>query len=180
EDAREAAERALELIQVRERTDLISFEIGLKARHLLCRLAIKDIANRKSSAKGVAAEATDKVDAAMALTRHWRLRGQTELTRLVLDIFSFGCRIYETSHPHFLAEFLTECLSPDLLGEAIQPDSGTLDAAQAAIWGVVSNLQLDGFRFVATPHFEPFLADIQELRKIEERLKQLRCSSCAI
>ncbi|MEI9998963.1 MAG: hypothetical protein WDO13_07230 [Verrucomicrobiota bacterium] len=93
------------------------------------------------------------------------------------DIFRFGCRIYESCQPHSLAEFLTGCLAPDLFGEAIPPDQETLDAARAAIWGVLGNLQLDGFGFVATPHFQPFLADIQALGKVEERLNQLRDSS---
>ncbi len=174
EDVRSAAHKALALVQSSERIDLVSAEVGLKVRHLLCRLAVREIANRKPLSKVVVSEATDAVDEAMALIRHWKFQGQAELTKLALETFRFGCRIYENSQPHFLAEFLTECLAPGLFGATILPDQEALDSAQAAIWSALDNLQLDGFQFVATPRFEPFLSDIQELRKVEERLKQLR------
>ncbi len=174
EGARSAAHKALALIKSSERTNVLSAEAGLKARHVLCRLAVKSILNKRPLSKVVMTEATDAVEEALALTRHWKFGGATGLAPLVREIFRFGCRIYENSLPHFLAEFLMEGLAPEAFDEAIFRDPETLDAAQAAIWGVMANLQIDGFQFVATPRFEPFLSDIQELRKVEERLHQLR------
>jgi hypothetical protein len=173
EEIRCAVRKALALVQSSERIDVVSAEIGLKGRHLLCRLAVRDITDRKPISNPVASETTDAIDKAMALVRHWKFQGQTELTKLALEIFRFGCRIYESSQPHFLAEFITECLTLELFGEAILPDRETLDTARAAIWGVLGNLQLDGFGSFSTPRFEIFLSDIQELRKVEERLNQL-------
>jgi tetratricopeptide (TPR) repeat protein len=174
ETIRSAARKALALVLPSERLDLVSAEIGSKGRHLLCRLAVRDIAGKRPLSKPSASEATDAVDETLALVRHWKLQGQGKLPTLALEIFRFGCRLYENSQPHFLAEFLTECLAPELFGEAILPDQETLDAAHAAIWGALGNLQLDGFHLISTSQFEPFLADIQELREVEERLNQLR------
>ena len=174
EGARFAARQALALVQASERIDLVSAEIGLKARHLLCGLAVSDIAGKKALSKDEVSVATDAVDEAMALLRHWKFQGESELTKLTLEIFRFGCRVYESCQPHFLAEFLTECLEPELFGKAIPLQREILDAAQAAIWGAAGNLQPGGFGFFSTSHFEPFLSEIEDLRKVEEKLNQLR------
>ena len=174
EDVRAAARKAITLVQFSEPADVISAEIGLKARHILCRLAVREISDGKPLSKAMVSEATDAVDEVMALIRFWKFSGQAHLTKLALETFRFGCRIYENSQPHFLAEFLTECMAPELFGATIRPDQETLDATQAAIWSALTNLQPDGFRFVSTPSFEPFLADIQKFRKVEEQLQRLR------
>lgn len=171
---RSAIHKTLVLVKSSELTDIVSAEIGLKTRHVLCRLAARDIMDKKPLSRIMIAEATDAVDETMILARHWKFQGQTEFAKLARDIFRFGCRIYESAQPHFLAEFLMEYLSPETFYEAILPDQETLNMAHAAIWGVLNNLHLDGFQFITTSRFEPFLSDIQELQKVEERLKQLR------
>ncbi len=157
-----------------EPTDLVSAEVGLKARHLLCRLAVKDIVNKKSLPKDAIAEAADAVDEALYLARQWKFLDRADLAKPTREIFRFGCRIYESSQPYFLAEFLMECLAPEAFDGAIVSDEDTFDAARAAIWSALGNLQPDGFQFIATSDFGPFLADIRELRKVEERLEELR------
>jgi tetratricopeptide (TPR) repeat protein len=173
EDLRSAARQALVHVQDTEQTDIISAEIGLKARHLLCRMAVRDLVDDKILSDDAVAEATDAVDESMALVRRWKSQAPDGLRQLALGIFRFGCRIYESSQPHFLAEFLMECLSPELFGEAIPPDQETLDAARATIWSSLAKLQPEGFRFVATPEFATFLSEVRDLRKIEDRLRQL-------
>jgi hypothetical protein len=169
-----AAHKALALVEFSEKTDAVSAEVSLKVRHLLCRLVVKDIADQKPLSNPVIEEATDAVEEALALARIWKLRGETGFDKLAREIFRFGCRIYENGQPHFLGEFLMECLSPEGFDAAWLLDEETAGAAQAAIWEALGKLQLEGFRLVATPHFESFLSNIQELRRVEERLKQVR------
>ncbi len=175
EDARSSANKALALVRYSEQTDIVAAEMGLKARHALCRLAVREMVSKKALSKTAIAEATDSVDEALALARHWHFfQKRNDLVELTREIFRFGCRIYENGQPHFLAEFLMEGLAPETFGGAIPPNQEIFDAVQAAIWSVVAKLQLDGFQFVATSAFEPFLSDLQELRLVEERLEQIR------
>lgn len=175
ESARSAAHRTLDLIGFSEKKEIASAEIGLKARHSLCRLATRDILNKKTLPRNILAEATDAADSAMVLARHWHGRGPGNFVKLVREIFRFGCRIYATGQAHFLAEFLMESLAAETFEAPFLLDRETFDAAQASIWSALEKLQPDdGFQFIAAPHFESFLWDIQELRKAEQRLKQLR------
>ncbi len=171
EGARAAAGKALSLVRSCERTDLLSAEVGLKTRHLLCRVAVKDLAGHHEL---FLSEATTAVDEAMALARHWTFRDRADLDRLAQEIFRFGCLIYEKHQPQLLPRFLAECLAPELFGKTICPGRETLDAAEAALWSILTKLQPDGFQFLATPQRAPFLAGIHELKMLEDRIKQLR------
>ncbi len=115
---RSAAHQALALVKPSEGSDRVALEVGLKARHLLCRLAVRDIAEEKPLSRATLAEATDAVEEALALVRSWKLPEDAALARLARGIFRFGCRIYESAQPHFLAEFLMEYLSPEEFGAA--------------------------------------------------------------
>ena len=56
----------------------------------------------------------------------------------------------------------------------ISLDEETVASAQAGIWTAFEHLQMDGFSFVGTQRFEPFLGDIQELKRVEERLRSMQ------
>ena len=172
--ARSAANKALALVKKSERDDAVFAEMGLKARHALCRLAVQEVSDKKAMVDETLAEATDAVDEGLALAEHWKFQEQGDFARLAREIFRFGCRIHENREPHFLAEYLMEGLALERFGGAVPLDEATCDGVQAAIWSALDNLQVEGFQFVATPQLEPFLADIEALRKAEERLKALR------
>jgi hypothetical protein len=175
EGARSAARHALELIQLSEKKEIASAEVGLKARHGLCRLAARVLLSKKNLPQNCLAEAAEAADGAMILARHWQARGTLSFVKLAREIFRFGCRIYATGQPHFLAEFLLESLVAETHEAPFLLDQETFEAAQAAIWSALEKLQFDdGFQFVAAPHFQSFLSDVVELRKVEERLQQLR------
>jgi hypothetical protein len=180
DEARLVARRTLELAASFERTDRVMAEAALKARHVLCRLVARDLLDGKSVTQERAAEVTDAVDEATVLVRHWQSREPGHFGNLARAIFRLGCRIYAHSQPHFLAEFLVECLDSKMFCGPAVLDQETFDAARAAIWTVLENLQVDGFHFVATPRFEPFLADIRLLREVEERLGRLRLGGVSV
>lgn len=113
--ARDAARQTIALIAEREWEEASAAEAGLKARHVLCRT----IARRLSSpAPGDATmfedvhEATDLVDDALSLVRHWEQRGRTHFRSLASDLFRFGARVYGRYQPHFLSEFIHENMDP--------------------------------------------------------------------
>ncbi len=54
-----------------------------------------------------------------------------------------------------------------------------IDSAHAAIWAAFEKLQVEGFEKIGTPQLDPLLSDLQELRKVEEWLKQLRVPEAA-
>lgn len=174
EGIRAAAHQALRLTGPRERTDLLMAEMGLKTRHVVCRLALKTIAEKKPLSPAVIAETTDAVDEAMTLARHWNAPSRATLAQPVRDLFRFGCRIYAESQPHFLAEFLMETLSATTSGRVVFVDEEIFQAAQTSIWSALAKFQFEGFHYISTPRFEPFLAEIEELRQAEDRLKQFR------
>jgi hypothetical protein len=54
--------------------------------------------------------ATDAVEDALILARHWQERGENRFQELALELVHFGARAYRLFQPQFLAEFLTEML----------------------------------------------------------------------
>jgi len=124
-----------------------------------------------SCRQGAYKEAIDAVSETILLARQWRLQGRVDFEGIVREVFRFGCRIHEASSPRIMAEFLEGCFAAGKSNDGISLDQETFAAAQASIWSVLGHLQSDGFRWVGTPAFDPFLAGIQELRKAEERLK---------
>jgi len=171
EEALAAARTALAMAKPMERTDAIAAETALRARHAFCRTAVKSMVEGRTLGSDLIAEAVNTVDEAMSVAAHWKLQGHANPERLARDIFRLGCRIYERDKPHFLAEFLLKGLDPEQCGFSL--DSEALAAAQRAIWSALDDLQVNGFRFVATPDFDSFMADVRRLREVEERLQQL-------
>jgi len=113
--ARAAAARVLGLVDGLEDQDLSAAEVGLHARHALCRT----YAGRLDSMGGTADtmpedvhEATDAVDEGLALVRQWEQKGVTRFRRIAADLFLFGARVYLRYQPQFLEEFMNENLDP--------------------------------------------------------------------
>jgi hypothetical protein len=109
--AREAALRAIALVSSLEASDADSAEVGLKARHVLCRtLAARLPLTRPAGASmpDDVHEATDLADDGLALVRTWEREGVTRFRRLACDLFRFGARVYRAYQPQFLKEFIYE------------------------------------------------------------------------
>jgi len=173
EEARRAARQALALAQPAESTELALAETALKARHVICRLLIKSLADQKAISPDLHPEALEAVSEAMFLARHWKCQGHAGLDGMAQEIFRFGCRIHEKSPPRLLARFLEEWLEGEAPDSALILDPKSFATARAAIWSALGHLQSAGFPMAGTPAFESFLAEIQELKGAEERL-QLR------
>ena len=179
EEVRFAVRQALSFIQHSEKIDLPEAGLALKARQILCRAAARDILKRKVLPKAVMQEALDAVIESMALARHWGTRASEEMVLLTRDIFRLGCRIHENGQPYLLADFLMESLAPTKGAPAISLNQEMIDSAHAAIWAAFEKLQVEGFEKIGTPQLDPLLSDLQELRKVEEWLKQLRVPEAA-
>jgi tetratricopeptide (TPR) repeat protein len=173
-EARQAAKDALGLIKKEEGSEVIAAETALKVRHVLCRAVAAESVDGKSIPPELIAEATDAVDEGLALARHWEHRGEKRFRVLAEDLFRFGCRIYQTCRPHFLTEFILGNLDVEKTGGVPAPNQEMHEAALAALWSALKEIQRGGFESLATPRFGQLLENLRELRVTEERLDQLR------
>lgn len=175
--ARAAAKEALALASPLEATDLAMAETGIKARHVLCQ-AIAELMVETDSSDGahdkLLAEATDAVDAGMALARRWEKKGGGQFRPLARELFRFGARAYQVFQPHFLNEFLLENLDPGRSSDALAGDSQMHAAALESLWRAFREMQRAGFAMLDQPQFEAFRDKLGELRIAEERLEELR------
>ena len=131
-----AAMQAIGLVAETEAEDPAAAEVGLKARHALCRT----FAGRLSAAQaGQQAmpddvhEATDAVDDGLALIRRWEQKGVARFRMLAGDLFRFGLRVYLIYQPQFLQEFLDENLDPEQSSAAYVQDEDIRAAAQEIV-----------------------------------------------
>ncbi len=113
--AADAARQAMALVEALEQEDADAAEVGLHARHVLCRaLAATTLAVEPATA--VVADdvhaATDLADDSLALVEQWERRGVTRFRALAADFFRFGAQVYAIHQPRFLPEFLQEHLDP--------------------------------------------------------------------
>lgn len=173
-EARCAARQALSLIREDERSDLIAAEAGFKARHVLCRAIAAESRDGKSIGPEQITEAIDAVDEGLALARHWEQRGESGFRELAEDLFRFGCRVYQRGQPRFLAEFILESLDPEKTAGVPPLNREIHEAAVAALWSALTEIQRDGFQSLSTPRFGQLLENLRTLRVTEERLEQLR------
>jgi hypothetical protein len=178
-EARTAALRALPFVRDTERTDRAAAEIGLKARHLLCRALAAESSDGRSIPPERMAEAMAAVEDGLALGRLWRASGEEGFLALEEDLFRFGCRIHPANEPNFLATFLLENLDPEK-ANGVPPLNGHLhEAAVAALRQGLREIQRRGFPSPSTPPFERLLEDLRGLRVAEERLARLHLKATA-
>jgi tetratricopeptide (TPR) repeat protein len=110
--AREAAERAMMLVAGSEADELPAAEVGLKARHVFCRVIARgqSLEVVDGSISDDVHEATDIVDDGLALARRWEQKGEARFRPIACDLFRFGARVYAFFQPQFLTEFVRENL----------------------------------------------------------------------
>ena len=104
--ARHAAHRAVDLAAALEDSHAQFADVGLRARHVICRTLI----DRLSGAAPLhdVHEATDAVDDGLRVARAWAQRGHSEFAALADDLFRFGERVYAAYQPQHLQEFINE------------------------------------------------------------------------
>jgi tetratricopeptide (TPR) repeat protein len=111
----DAARRVLALVRAVEADVADAAEMGLKARHVLCRVSARRLSQGEASgttAPDDVHDATDLADDALTLVEHWERNGVTRFRELAIDLFRFGARVYHRYQPQFLSEFFAEHLDP--------------------------------------------------------------------
>ena len=131
-----AASQAITLVSEAEGEAPGAAEVGLKARHALCRA----FAQRLSAAQAGDTttlddvhEATDAVDEGLALVRRWEQRGVAAFRGTAVDLFRFGLRVYLAYQPQFLQEFLDENLDPAASSDGYASDPDIVAAAKEVV-----------------------------------------------
>lgn len=136
ERARNAALRALSLAGDLEENDAAAAEVGLKARHVLCRTLILTTPDRSAERVHVPEDvhqATDAADSGLALVQAWEHRGVTRFRDIAYDLFRFGARVYALFQPQFLREFVRDNLDPEKSSSDYVRDELLCNAAKEAM-----------------------------------------------
>ncbi len=112
--ARDAALEAIALVAEAEAVDPAHAQVGLTARHVLCRTFVHRLSQHGDSEifPDDVHAATDAADDGLALIRLWEQRGVGLFRNVALDLFRFGARVYAIYQPQFLAEFVEDNLDP--------------------------------------------------------------------
>jgi len=111
------ARQVLELLVPHERNHPAPAEMALQARHLLAH-ALCAWLDSSRKGPGIAedwiGDATDTVEDALAVERHWEQNGIDALRPLASDLFELGLHVYRVCQPHFFADFLVESMDPEM------------------------------------------------------------------
>ena len=130
------ASQAMAVVSEVEGETPAAAEIGLRARHALCRA----FAQRLSAAQAANTtsiddvhQATDAVDEGLALVRRWEQRGVAAFRDTAVDLFRFGLNVYLVYQPQFLQEFLDENLDPAASSNGYATDPDIVSAAKEVV-----------------------------------------------
>lgn len=111
--ARGSARRAIALVLDREVSHADAAEVGLKARHALCRtvaLILSQAIVKGATDLDAVHEATDAAEDGLDLARRWKQKGVHRFRDIACDLFHFGSLVYAEFQPHFLDEFVGDNL----------------------------------------------------------------------
>lgn len=178
--SREAARAALALCSGEEKLDLIAADLALKARRCLCdalghQLSANETAGISNDA--TAAEASDTIDASLALIRQWEQRGVQNFRPLAIRFFRFGAHFYRLHQPHFLAEFVLEMLDPKTSPGAISGDRELHAIAEDALALAIATLRRSPVFIAGNPDENRLLQTFRELHAAKNRLAELQPAS---
>jgi hypothetical protein len=169
--ARLSAKEALDVVAEIEGDEPAAAEIGLKARHVLCRALAHLLSERPAPGnEELIGEATDAAEEGLRLARVWERRGPGGFRSLGCDLFRFGARVYQAYQPQFLAEFLLESLDDSNRSPDAILSRETHRTIREIMRRSLAEIQHEGFKAIHTPGFEQMLGRIGDLRRIEERL----------
>ncbi len=175
-EACEAARAALNHSRPLEQTDGVMAEVGIKARHALCRslafLLEAPEVDRKA-ADGWIFEATDAVEEVLKLAASWQGNGAVVHRAVLQELFHFGCRIYRAFQPHFLAEFLMEGMEHPERSESM------IAAGQEAIQQAAAQIRAEGILPVSQSpeHLDRLLQTLSSLADAAQRLAEAKPST---
>jgi tetratricopeptide (TPR) repeat protein len=111
----EAAQRAITLVTDLEINDVHIAEVGMKARHVLCRAIAQGLSqstDADSRMPGDVHDATDAADDGLTIARRWEQKGIARFREIAVDLFRFGIRVYAKYQPQFLREFISDNMDP--------------------------------------------------------------------
>ncbi|HEX2860984.1 MAG TPA: hypothetical protein VHN79_05065, partial [Lacunisphaera sp.] len=160
-DAAAASSDALILAAPHERADPVDADLALKARRVLGDALGHLLVAPGADQEALARQASDVVDDALALVRHWSARSPLPFRALALRFFRYGTQLYRLHQPHFLAEFIAENLppsDPDFRGVA-------LDGIDAALADGAAPGQFLTIGDPASERRRQAWADLSELRR---------------
>lgn len=176
-DAREA----MALLASFDREDAAAAEQSLHARHLLARALCTWLdGDRKTPdlTDDWIATATDTVEEALALERHWRRKGVAHLRSLALELFQLGLEVYRVCQPHFLAEFILESIDPEVSPGAPSDDPAFQQAAALALHRALNETAHRAAAATLDPaELEKQTAILHALRAADLRLAALQSGS---
>ncbi|HVU24727.1 MAG TPA: hypothetical protein VHE13_11440 [Opitutus sp.] len=152
-------------------------DIALKSHRAACD-AIGHLIARAETERGsvdtLADEASDLVDAALALARRWEARGVPLFRPIAARLFRFGAQLYALHLPDFLAEFVLEHLDPVRSPGAMPFDDEFFLAAAESLARVRQDLADRRTVFLDSPETTRLLDRLRDLRAAEARLAELR------
>lgn len=109
-EAATVAREAVGLCTPFAEAEVLEADLALKSRRALCDALGRLLVMPGADQHALASEASDVIDDAMALIRHWTARGATGFQPLAERLFFYGTQLYRIHQPHFLPEFLAENL----------------------------------------------------------------------
>jgi len=162
----DAARAALAVVVDVERREVDCARIALMARRALCDALGRLLVAPGADQEAIARAASDAVDEALALARHWSALGPGEFDPLVPRLYLFGARLYSVHQPHFLGEFLLEQL-------AVSPTPELLTIATQALAEALTNIERPHLLLAGTPATDRLLVSFLKLRAAQARVAVL-------
>lgn len=160
-----SARLSLGLVSAIENINVHAAEIGLKARHALCRgIAIHLDSIADPSADNLVSEATDAVEHGIELARRFATTETHSLQQLACELFAFGCRVYQSCQPQFLAEYILDHLDSE--------DAGMRTAASDSLWRALRRARNDAFELLNTAQFPKVADQLRKLCHAQSRLAE--------
>jgi tetratricopeptide (TPR) repeat protein len=178
------ARRVLELVSPHERNHPSPAELALQARHLLAHALVAWLDESRTGpglAEDWVSDATDAVEDALAVERHWEQHGFEGLRPIACELFQLGLHVYRVCQPHFFADFLIESMDPEMSPGAPFADPGFQGAAARALRQTVDETA----RRAASSTLEPEQVEKQRrilhtLRAADHRLAELQQAMAAV
>ncbi len=134
--ARASAAEAIRLVSDVEAEVPAAAQVGLQARHALCRVFAQGLVGERTAGTAMpddVHDATDVVDEGLALVRRWEQKGLGAFRGMAVDLFRFGLQLYLLHQPQFLQEFLDENLDPSVSSDGYVNDPDLLASAKEIV-----------------------------------------------